>query len=353
MPSQENKNFTVLIEKVRSALEEGIPFAIYRKPGKTDVRAVFQKDKALHTNRDFKTKGFVFAPFDSRKDAVLIRADVFVTAPFHPVASSTVSPKTTNLDGKPKHLELVQKGIREIGRGTLKKVVLSRKLEIKVQSEPQDVFQRLLMNYHNAFCYLVHHPKMGTWCGATPETLVGIKNRDVRTMSLAATLPNVEDEIPNWGSKEKEEQLMVSEYIMTQLKGLTTSLKIGPVESVRAGNLWHLKSEVEAEMDENASVAEIVAALHPTPAVCGIPTLEAQKFILEHEGYDRSFYTGYLGELHVGGEQRISLYVNLRCMQMESGKASIYVGGGITSASDPKKEWTETQNKSRTLLDIL
>ena len=92
--------------------------------------------------------------------------------------------------------------------------------------------------------------------------------------------------------------------------------------------------------------------MHPTPAICGTPTKKAREFIEQHEGYDREFYTGFLGVLGASGEDS-SLYVNLRCMKIDHGIASIYVGGGITAASDTQAEWIETENKLHTMLQVI
>tara|TARA_R110002050_G_scaffold282950_1_gene431081 strand:- start:217 stop:594 length:378 start_codon:yes stop_codon:yes gene_type:complete len=120
------------------------------------------------------------------------------------------------------------------------------------------------------------------------------------------------------------------------------------------------------------NINPIVKALHPTPAVCGLPKKTTKEFILKNENYNRAYYTGFLGELNFkeetsrSGNQRnkenqvyktikntTSLYVNLRCMQLEDTKAYIYVGGGITQDSDPNKEWEETVAKSNTMLSVV
>jgi isochorismate synthase len=72
---------------------------------------------------------------------------------------------------------------------------------------------------------------------------------------------------------------------------------------------------------------------------------------LENEGYDRSFYSGFLGPMHVDGQSH--LYVNLRCMQVRERTATLYVGGGVTRDSDPCAEWRETELKAETLLAVL
>jgi isochorismate synthase len=353
LPYQENKDFETVIGKVADCLKEGLPFCIYRKPNQSQITAIFQSEDALHSVVDFSENGFVFAPFQFENGAVLLKPDeIFVTQLEHSEHSSFGEIQLSEI-GRNDHLELIKKGIEEINTGRLSKVVLSRKLEAETKLSPPEIFTQLLQHYPNAFCYLFHHPKIGTWCGATPETLMTIQNREIKTMSLAATLPFVEGEVPQWKEKELEEQQMVSDYIRERLAGLMESLDIEEAKSVRAGNLWHLKSKINGKMLPKTSVNKIVSLLHPTPAVCGIPTQEAKEFILKHENYRRTYYTGFLGELNLSHTDGTSLYVNLRCMELKGQTASIYVGGGITKASDPEREWVETQNKSKTMLNIL
>jgi len=96
--------------------------------------------------------------------------------------------------------------------------------------------------------------------------------------------------------------------------------------------------------------------LHPTPAVCGLPKKITKDFILNNEGYNREYYSGFLGEINkdfVSKENNTDLFVNLRCMQITDNKAFIYVGGGITKDSIPENEWKETVNKSMTIKKVL
>lgn len=338
---------------MNSCLEGNLPFVMYRKPMEQEVVGIFQADDKLHKTMDFEERGFVFAPFNLSEGGILIRPDEIFTSTFDVGKGlEREEPNVPDL-GKEEHIGLVAKGIAQIQSGNLRKVVLSRKMEVEVEASHPQIFKNLVRHYPNAFCYLFHHPKVGTWCGATPETLVRVKNNRLQTMSLAATLPFKADETPQWGQKEIEEQKMVSEYIGQRLEDIVDVLHIGKAESIRAGNLWHLKSEVNGTLSSETGIKEVITALHPTPAVCGIPYQEAKDFIDTHENYHRSFYTGFLGELNLHSNREISLFVNLRCMELNGNKASIFVGGGITSASHPESEWIETQNKSKTMLNIL
>ena len=95
----------------------------------------------------------------------------------------------------------------------------------------------------------------------------------------------------------------------------------------------------------------LLNTLHPTPAVCGLPKEAAKFFILQNEKYDRTYYSGFLGEIN--DDFDTELFVNLRCAKIEKNVAQIYVGGGITKESNPEKEWSETHLKTNTIKSIL
>ncbi len=353
MPYPEHKPFRVLLDKTDAYLNNLLPFAIYRKPLSSTVNAVFQSDDQLHKALTFEEQGFVFAPFDLQQDTVLIKPDEMISATFETTQELAEDNAPVSEVGKEAHIALVKRGIQEINTGRLQKVVLSRNIEIPVNAKPIIIFKSLLERYSNAFCYLFFHPKVGLWCGASPETLVHIKAGQLQSMVLAATLPFTGYEMPPWSDKEREEHAVTSNDICKQLTLILEKLHVEEVQSVRAGNLWHLRSIVEGHLRPNTSIKEIITTLHPTPAVCGIPTLNAKAFIQEQEKYQRTFYTGFLGELNLKKENEVSLFVNLRCMRLKEDKALLFVGGGITAASNPENEWKETQDKSKVMLNAL
>lgn len=361
------------IEKINTHYSKNLPFVVYRKPKQLEVIALFQEDDGLHHVTDFTESGFVFAPFDKQKKAVLIQCDERLVV----LSSSLETSRNENMEikvntsQKEYHINLVKQGIEKVRDFELQKVVLSRKVEVDCASVPLSLFQKLLGCYDNAFCYFWHHPKIGTWLGATPEILLKGENGKITTMSLAGTQKYNGNDNPSWGTKELEEQQLVTEYIYSTLKGKVANLHISERETIRAGKLLHLRTKLTGTY-EKSRLSEIVNALHPTPAVCGLPMVSSKDFILENENYDREYYTGYLGELNLKVEtQRSSrrtntenqayksirttttLFVNLRCMQIRGNKSIIYVGGGVTKDSDPEREWEETVAKTNTMLSVL
>ena len=158
-----------------------------------------------------------------------------------------------------------------------------------------------------------------------------------------------------WGAKEQVEQEMVSAYIRTffHQAGVTQVSEVGP-QTVAAGNVVHLQTlfRMDVAGDQRFVLANrVLQELHPTSAVCGMPKQKALAFILANEGYDRSFYSGFLGPVQVAGESH--LYVNLRCMRLGRDSATLFVGAGITAHSDPAAEWRETEMKAETMLSVL
>ena len=237
------------------------------------------------------------------------------------------------------------------------KVVLSRKEIVEVPDyNLKTVFEKLLAEYPDAFTYCFFHPETGLWLGAFSERLIKMKDNFFNTMAVAGT--RVLPEYPNvvWGEKEQEEQRLVTDFIVKQLKNKTMDMTVSLPYNLDAGKIQHIKTDISGTVHRNSGLREMIKVLHPTPTVCGFPKDAAKDFIIENEGYDREYYSGFLGELNKdfsGYSAGSDLYVNLRCMKIADGKASIYVGCGITLASIPEKEWIETVNKSQTMKRIL
>ena len=263
-----------------------------------------------------------------------------------------------DLTAKENFETIVQKAIDFINRGDFNKVVLSRCELIDLNDfDLTAVFEKLVYAYPTAFTYCWYHPKIGLWMGATPERLLKSKKNKFLTTALAGTQVFKETKHVTWGNKEIEEQHLVTNYIIDNIEALTSEVNVSSPYTIKAGNLLHIKTDIEGKINENSSLIDLVKALHPTPAVCGIPEVITKKFILENENYNREYYTGFLGELNkksiAKNKLKSDLYVNLRCMQIKNQQAIIYIGCGITKDSNPEKEWEESVNKSMTMKKIL
>jgi len=353
-----------------------LPFVVYSRPINSTIKCWLQKDDTLHRTKTFTESGFVFAPFDFKNESIVLpeaECHHYVLEINNLEEHDSTTHSIIASTNKNEHINLVSKGIETIENGSLKKVVLSR-YETKELSitNPLSIFKKLYSNYSNAMVYCWYHPKVGLWLGATPELLFKAEGKQLTTISLAGTQPFNSNAECIWTIKEIEEQQIVTDYITKQIKPYTEHINVSEVETVKAGNLLHLKSRITSLINESTNLKSIIEALHPTPAVCGFPKQDAKEFILKNESYNREYYTGFLGELNLRNTKtrnsnrrnvennayavvktQSNFYVNLRCMQLKENRALIYVGGGITKDSNPENEWEETINKTATINKVL
>jgi isochorismate synthase len=247
------------------------------------------------------------------------------------------------------HIKLVQHAVRTLQQTSMQKVVLARNKVIEGAYNPIELFLKFSEAYPNACVFLFHTPESGCWMGATPERLLAIENGIAKAASLAGTRPV--NSTGDWREKELEEQAIVTQSIKNTFAAAGLSnIQSSPLETQQAGPVEHLFCEVSGTMPEGLSPHALAKALHPTPAVGGLPKKQALSFIANHEKLDRSFYAGYFG---VTSKNEAHFYVNLRSMQLFTNGLVLYAGGGITAASNPSAEWEETERKLRTLLDVI
>jgi isochorismate synthase len=350
-----------MFQKCQDQYNRKLPFVLYRKPNARKVIALLQSDEILHKVRNYEEKGFVFAPFIGQNRIIfpVDKCEVSISS-FDPIgqklpAISKVECK--NPEAEQKHIDLVNKAITSIKNGEFSKVVLSRQETLAIPDfDLIETFQKLASTYASAFAYCFYHPKVGLWLGAFSEQLVFVKGKNFQTMAVAGTQLYNENATAFWEDKEMNEQQLVTDFLVSNLNDISIEINVSNPYMMRAGNLIHLKTDIEGEFREEIQLKELLSILHPTPAVCGFPKVAAMDFIINNEGYDRSFYAGFLGELNFDFETKentTDLYVNLRCMQVKENLAHIYVGGGITIDSNAEIEWLETVNKSQTIKKIL
>lgn len=352
---------TDLFLKVKIHQEQQLPFVLFCKPNSDRIVGLFQKNDHIYFLENFQETGFVFAPFDG------------VAIPYIPQKFSDVMVENVNNadfyfqngrsdlpDEKAKEAfeTLVQKGVEAIKAREFQKVVLSRKEIINLAAfDVETVFRKLTQQYPTAFQYCFFHPKIGMWMGATPEQFLKIKDKNVQTVALAGTQLAGNGEKIIWHEKEKTEQQLVTDFILEGLQNLVSELTFSSPYSVQAGNIWHIKTDILAKAKSKKTFSNIITALHPTSAVCGLPKASAKEFILENEGYNREYYSGFLGEFNIDlatfRTQQSDLFVNLRCMKIVGDTAELFMGCGITKDSIPADEYTESVNKAMTMKKVL
>ncbi len=348
-----------------------IPFVSYRIPDAKASRTFIQKDRALHLIKSFSEienqYGFVFSPFQvsERSPSFIIKDDFkfegniidenlldFPKSEFKENTDSEIDNSTTALEYK----QNVAKAVETISNSEISKIVISRVLnkEIHPDFNPFQFYKILCEKYSSAFVYIIYHPEIGMWTGASPEILVNIEEEQIHAVALAGTQKKGDRDISEieWENKEIIEQEIVADFVYDcLLKNHITNINRQKAKSYSAGNLVHIITDFSAEAGKNFSLGQLVQNLHPTPSVSGEPKKESIEFINSYENHDREYYCGFMGPINY--ENSSTLFVNLRCMKVCNNSLVLYVGAGITKDSEPEKEWIETVEKAKTLLSVI
>lgn len=241
-----------------------------------------------------------------------------------------------------------------LGEGRFSKLVLARRKTFAIDEAfaVPLLFCRAVRRYPEAFVYVFHTPQSGTWFGSTPEILLSGGISGLRTVALAGTrLRSREGEHKPWDDKNTMEQGFVADYVASVLRGFGIDDPSVETATVGAGRVEHRCSTFTFACPDGVRPGQLAAALHPTPAVCGLPKDEAFGFIRRHEACCREYYAGFIGPVGLGG--RVELFVNLRCLNAVGTELRLFAGGGIVRGSELGSEWRETENKMRTMLDLL
>lgn len=252
----------------------------------------------------------------------------------------------------------------QLQQGAFRKIVLARCAdEALLPVEPETLFLRACERYPRMFIALVSTPQSGVWLMATPEILLDREADTWRTIALAGTMTlegdqlEGEGETVRWSTKNIEEQRIVATYVAECLERFTTDFQEEGPRTVRAANLVHLRSDFTFSLPSDDHLGDLLMALHPTPAVCGLPKREAFDFIVRNEHTPRRYYSGFTGPLNMSVTHHplpvTHLYVSLRCMNIDRNVCHLYAGGGLLKDSVEEQEWLETEAKMETMRSLL
>ena len=367
----------------QTAVQNKRAVALYRMPGKQSFWAIVDPHQGIPIINgqlpEVTEPGFAASPFTIGEKGVFIRSGLLyntvrgwlsenkLSESHKVVPAYDLLPFYEKINVQPlSHSQgyfeqMVERALEAIAEGHFQKVVPSRTLPVNLPEhfDILEAFKEATRRYPLAFVSLVHSPGIGTWLGATPETLVQLDNQDTfKTMALAGTRrlsANQSLEEVSWQQKEIEEQALVSRYIINCFKKIRLREfdEVGP-HTVRAGNLAHLQTTFTVDTKETNRpdlLTVMLELLHPTSAVCGMPRQAAVTFLSTYEKHQRKLYSGWLGPVNV--EKQTHLFVNLRCLEYGSTKALLYAGVGVLKGSNPQKEWLESEAKCQTLLSVI
>lgn len=243
----------------------------------------------------------------------------------------------------------------------LSKIVLADAIDVSLDTH-FNLFQSLnnLRRLHpDCYIFSTSNGKGQNFIGASPERLISIYNHRLTTDALAGSAPRgktaAEDaDLANYllsSEKERHEHQVVIDFITKRLHQLGMLPQQLPSRLRQLSNIQHLWTPIQAKVPANVHPLEIVAELHPTPAVAGAPSDIACEGIRRYESFERGLYAAPLGWVDYQGNSEF--IVGIRSALIDGDRARLYAGSGIVAGSNPDKELAEIQMKLQALLKVL
>jgi menaquinone-specific isochorismate synthase len=254
-------------------------------------------------------------------------------------------------------LEAIGEILDLIERGAVEKVVLARDhaLWSKARFDPHRILARLTARFPDCFRFLIEG-----LVGASPELLIRKSGRSIESVTLAGTAAR--------GPTAEDDEVLAKELLTNPKTLVEHRLAAGPVgtvlrsmasdltapdspEILRLANVQHLATRFSGHLDFDLHLLALVARLHPTPAVGGVPTRAAMSLIGEFEAMDRNRYAGPIGFFRANGDGEMA--IALRCAELSGARARLFAGNGIVAGSVPEDELEETRLKLAAMLSAL
>ncbi len=316
--------------------------------------------------------GFGFAPRDHHRPpwweafpAALLAAPASVRGPLAlppdagvPAAPPAELPPAEAVLSPAAWEAAVRAALEAIAVGALQKVVLARPvvLPLPAPPDPVAVLQALHRSQPRAYCFLFEPRPGAAFVGATPELLARVQHGRVETVALAGSIARGRDEHEDAllgrellrSAKDRREHAAVVTAIREALAPLTRGLAAPSQPRLRRlPHIQHLETPLRGLLRPGVGLLEVAAALHPTPALGGVPRAAALDFIAAHEPYPRGWYAAPVGLVFPDGSGELG--VAIRSALLLGDRAVLYAGAGIVAGSDPAREWQETTLKLETM----
>jgi isochorismate synthase len=289
-----------------------------------------------------------------RLRAVLLGERGEAPAPPRPAA---LAGEETDVPPAPAWERSVGEAVAAIRAGALEKVVLAREVRARAD-HPFDVTEavrRLRAAYPSCFVFALWRGGRA-FVGASPERLVRLERGDVRATCLAGSIgrgPNPEADRRQGerllaSAKDRHEHALVADALRDGLAELCDDVR-APAEPalLTVSNVHHLYTPLRARLRDGRGLLDLVARLHPTPAVGGTPREAALRFLRAHEVLDRGWYAAPIGWLGRDGDGEFA--VALRSALVDGGEASLFAGCGVMADSEPAEEYAESALKLRAM----
>jgi menaquinone-specific isochorismate synthase len=274
-------------------------------------------------------------------------------APASPPRSTPPLPLTrTDAPNEQQWRRLIRWALDTFDRTALRKVVFARRvlLHLEDDMDPLHVLSHLADGTPSCTHFAVRPSGGATFIGASPERLFRQSGLHVVSEAVAGTRPR--GDTPKHDAelrrelltsdKDRREHAFVTTAIRSALDPLCTSVDAGDVSELRLARGRHLHARLDGTLREGVRPVDLLSALHPTPAVAGVPTDTALAAIARHEPFDRGWYAGPVGWM---GRDAAEFTVAIRSGLVRDDQLALYSGAGIVDGSDPRREWLEIEQK--------
>lgn len=255
-------------------------------------------------------------------------------------------------------VETVRNYIRD---GDAMQVVLSQRLETGFDGEPLDVYRALRAINPSPYLYFLDFGDQQV-AGSSPEVLVRVEDGDITVRPIAGTRPRGASEAEDRAleaelhadPKELAEHLMLIDLGRNDVGRVSETGSVELTEKMiteRYSHVMHIVSNVKGRLKPELDALDALAATFPAGTLSGAPKLRALEIIDELEPVPRGIYSGAIG--YLGWQGNLDTAIAIRTAVIRDGKLQVQAGAGVVYDSDPQKEWIETMNKSRALLEAV
>lgn len=260
---------------------------------------------------------------------------------------------------QPTFIKLVEEAKHYIDQGEALQIVLSQRMKAEFNDDPFELYRRLRVMNPSPYMYYIDFSDYQI-IGTSPESLLKVKGRQIITNPIAGTRPRgdtaeVDQKLAEEllaDPKELAEHKMLIDLSRTDLEQVCQTETITLTKHMlieRYQHVMHIISELTGELKPELSSIDALIALLPAGTVSGAPKQRAMQIINELEQVRRGVYAGAVGYININGD--LDLAIAIRTMIIKNRTAYVQAGAGIVADSNPEREYEETLNKAKSLVE--